>query len=119
MTDTPEYQALLQHNRDVLTHHAKRHDLTKVCEIEIESRYSDQDTAMAARTYVVEKYGKPQSILFRVSSHKYSETEITINLAFGLDIVPDADLITKYEFMLQDAADKFGGETPGWEIKLK
>lgn len=116
MTDVQTYDALLAENRVTLDRLSSRHDLTRVLEIEIGSRYKDWDTAMAARKYVIDKYGKPSGILFRVVSRKYSEEEKLIDLSFGIDAVPDAELLTKYEMMLQDAADVFGGERPGWEI---
>jgi Regulator of ribonuclease activity B len=117
--ESAEYQALLIQNREILARHAERHDMSGSLDIEIGSRYQDWDTAMSAREYLVKKYGKPKSVPFHVSSRKYGDEEATIDLVFDLNSVPDAELITKYEFMLQDAAEKFGGETPGWEIALK
>lgn len=119
MIESAVYQALLIQNRDVLARHAERHDMSATLEIEMGSRYQDWDTAMSARDYLVKKYGKPKGVPFHVSSRKYADKEVTIDLVFDLNTVPDAELITKYEFMLQDAAEKFGGETPGWEIALK
>jgi len=118
VTEPEKYAALLEQNRNPLARHAARHDLSGPRDIEIESRYVDWDTARAARTYVVEKYGIQRKVLFRVVSLKYAADEIVINLAFGLEAVPEAELITRYELMLIDAAEKFGGETPGWEIAL-
>lgn len=119
MTDSEEFQALLAQNRAILARHAERHDLSGVREIDIGSRYGDRESARAARKYVKEKYQVPQGILFRVVSHKYADDDITIDLMFSLEEVPDAESITRCEFMLLDAAEKFGGETPGWEIALK
>ena len=119
MIEAITYEELLEQNRDILARHAARHDLTGVRDIEIASRYADRDTARAARAYVVEKYGKQQDVLFRVASLKYADDDIVINLAFGLEAVPEAELITRYELMLLDAAEKFGGELPGWEIAPK
>lgn len=109
-------QELLDENKHILAKHASRHDLTMPQEIEISSRYLDRDTARAARKYVEEKYGIPQTIVFSVRSFKYSDDDITIELAFSLKAIPQAEEITKYELMLLDAAEKFGGEAPGWEI---
>jgi hypothetical protein len=119
LTDSEEFQALLAQNRSILARHAERHDLSGLREIDIGSHYGDRDTAMAARKYVKERYRVPQGILFRVVSHKYAEGDVTIDLMFSLEEVPDAESITRYEFMLLDAAAKFGGDTPGWEIALK
>lgn len=66
--------------------------------------------------YILDTYPEAKGVLFRVQSFKYSEDDILIQLAFSIDAVPDAEMITTYEFMLQDAAEKFGGETPGWEM---
>ncbi len=119
MFEPVTYEELLEQNRDILVRHAARHDLNGVRDIEIASRYADWDTAMAARTYIVEKYGKQQEVLFRVVSRKCIEDDIVINLAFGLQAAPEAELITRYELMLIDAAEKFSGELPGWEIAPK
>jgi hypothetical protein len=119
MIDSTDYEALLEQNREILARHAKHHDISDILEVDIGSRYRDRSAARAARQYVDEKYEIPKGVLFRVVSHRYSEDDINIELAFSLDIVPNAELITKYEFMLQDAAEKFGGETPGWEIAIK
>ncbi|MDZ4311740.1 MAG: ribonuclease E inhibitor RraB [Cypionkella sp.] len=119
MIEPMTYEDLLEQNRDILARHAARHDLNGVRDIEIASRYADWDTARAARSYVVQKYGEQQEVLFRVVSLKYAEDDIVINLAFGLEAVPEAELITRYELMLIDAAEKFGGELPGWEITPK
>jgi len=116
MIEPTTYAALLEQNRDILARHTARHDLSGVRDIEIASRYLDWDTAMAARTYVVEKYRVQKEVLFRVVSRKYAADDIVINLIFGLETVPEAESITRYEIMLLDAADKFGGEVPGWEI---
>jgi hypothetical protein len=115
----PKYEALLEENRLMLARLAERHDLGGVREIEIGSRYTEREAARYARKYVEEKYKIPQSILFRVVSRKYSEEEHYIDLAFDIDAVPDAETITRYEFMLHYAAEKFGGKTPGWEIAPK
>jgi hypothetical protein len=117
--ETEEHLRLLEENRSILARHATRHDLSGIHEIDIGSRYRDEDTAMAARQYVVAKYGKPKGALFWVSTRKYADGDIVIELKFSLEEVPDADAITKYELMLREAADKFGGETPGWEIAVK
>lgn len=116
MTEDQSFEILLEENRAMLRRLASRHDLTRVLEIEIGSRYKDWDTAMAARKYVIEKYGKPDGVLFRVVSKKYSDGDKIVDLAFGLDAVPDANVLTQFEMMLRDAAEKFGGELPGWEI---
>ena len=119
LTDHPSYQFLLSQNKDLLARLAERHDLTVVRDIEIASRYTDWDTAMEARKYVDEKYDIPRGILFRVNSLNYSDEDITIDLRFSLEEIPTAEAITRYELMLIDAAEKFGGETPGWEIEIK
>jgi hypothetical protein len=117
MIETPAFQQLLEENRQALVKHALRHDLTKPREIEITSRYKDWDTAQSARKHIKEKYEIPQSVSFYVRSFKYSDDDITIELAFSLKTIPQVEEITQYEFMLLDAAEKFGGETPGWEIE--
>lgn len=119
MIEPMTYEALLEQNRNILGRHAVRHDLSGVRDIEVASQYPNWDSAMAARTYVVEKYGKQQEVLFRVVSRKYAEDDIVINLTFGLEAVPGAELITRYELMLIDAAKKFDGEMPSWEIAPK
>ena len=116
MTDQ---DALFEENRLVLSRLAARHDLSGIRGIEIGSRYRDWETAMMARSYIKKKYEIPRGMLFRVVSRKYSGEDTAIELAFDLEVVPDAELITKYELMLRDAAEKFGGETPGWEISPK
>ena len=119
MIETQEYQHLLEQNREMLASLGSRHDLAIKREIEIGSRYQDRERAREARKYVDEKYGIPQSTLFRVVTLKYSEEDITIDLKFSIEEVPTAESITKYEYMLIDAAEKFGGDTPGWEIAIK
>lgn len=116
MTERQSFEALLEENRAMLGRLGSRHDLARVLEIEIGSRYQNWDTAMAARKYVIEKYGKPEGVLFRVVSKKYSEDDTVVDLAFGLEAVPDANAMTQFEMMLRDAAEQFGGELPGWEI---
>jgi hypothetical protein len=110
------YKTLLDENRIVLKRLAARHDLSGKREVDIGSRYGDLDTAVEARKYIKDKYVVPKGVLFHVMSRKYSETEKTIDLTFSLEIVVEAELITQYEFMLHDAAERFGGEVPGWEI---
>lgn len=110
------YKTLLDENRIVLKRLAARHDLSGKREVEIGSRYGDLDTAVEARKYIKDKYVVPKGVLFHVMSRKYSETEKTIDLTFSLEIVVEAEMITQYEFMLHDAAERFGGEVPGWEI---
>jgi hypothetical protein len=117
--ETQEYQHLLEQNREMLASTGSRHDLAIKHEIEIGSRYQDWDVTMQARNYVDEKYQIPRGLLFSVVSMKYAEDDVTIDLRFDLLEVPDAETITKYEYMLIDAAEKFGGETPGWEIEIK
>lgn len=116
MTEDHDFSALVEENRAVLNRLARRHDLDRICEIEISSRYEDRETARQARAYVDKKYEIPQGILFRVVSLKHSETDQTIDLAFSIEERPDAEAITRYELMLRDAAEKFGGGEPGWEI---
>lgn len=119
MIETQEYQNLLEQNREMLASLGSRHDLTIKREIEIGSQYQDWDVAMQARKYIDEKYQLPRGVLFHVVSMKYSEDDVTIDLRFDLLEIPNAETITKYEYMLIDAADKFGGDTPGWEIAIK
>ena len=119
MIEPMTYAELLEQNRDILARHAVRHDLSDVRDIEIASRYADRDTARAARTYVVEKYGEEEEFIFKVASVKYTGEDEVISLTYIIEAVPDANLITRYEFRLIDAAEKFGGELPSWEMALK
>ena len=119
MIEAITYEELLEQNRDILARHAARHDLTGVRDIEIASRYADRDTARAARKYIVEKYGKEEDFTFKVASVKYTGEDEVIDLTYIIEATPDAELITRYEFRLHDAAEKFGGELPGWEMALK
>ena len=118
MTETVENQALLQQNRDILARHAKSHDLREAREIDISSRFRSKESARAAREYVERNYEVPSNVLFRVVSHKYTVDDIVIELAFSFHAVPEPELITNYEFILRDAAEKFEGETPGWEVEV-
>ena len=118
MSEVEPNDSLLFENRQMLLRLAENHDLTGSHEIEISSKFSDREAAFAAREYVVGKYGITQGTLFRVVMMKYS-TYQTIHLAFDFVTEPSAELITKHEMMLVDAAAKFGGETPGWEIQVK
>jgi hypothetical protein len=110
------YETLLQENHVALMRLGARHDLKRALEIEIGSRYKDWDTAMAARKFIVEKYGKPDGVLFRVVSRKYSEKDTVVDLAFSIQAIADAELLIRFEMMLRDAAEQFGGDAPGWEI---
>ncbi len=116
MRDTPEFRALFDQNQSILDRHGQRHDLSWTREIEITTRFKDRETARNARAYVLDAYPEAEGVLFRVQSFKYSEDDTTIQLAFSIEAIPDAEIITTYEFMLQDAAARFGGDTPGWEM---
>lgn len=52
-------------------------------------------------------------------SLEYAEDDIVISLAFGLEAVPEARLITQCEILLLDVAEKRGSAPPGWEIAPK
>lgn len=119
MIEPITYEELLEQNRAILARHAARHDMNGVRDIEIASRYADRDCARAARSYIVGKYGEQDTVIFRVSSVKYSADDVVINLTVDLRAAPKAELITQYEFMLIDAAERFGGELPCWEIAPK
>ena len=119
MIDDAEAAKMLEENRLVLSRFAERHDLSGLQNIEIGSRYHDRETAMAARKYILQKYGKPDDVIFYVEEKQYSADDEVIDLRFDFRAIPNAELVTKYELMLHDAAEKFGGETPYWEIAVK
>jgi hypothetical protein len=119
MTDDADAASLLEENRLVLSRLAERHDLSRLRTIEIGSRYQDSETAMAAREHILQKYGRQDNVIFCVAETKYSADDEVIDLRFDFRAIPNAELITKYELMLRDAAEKFGGETPYWEIAVK
>jgi Regulator of ribonuclease activity B len=112
------HNALLIENQQMLSRLAENHDLSGSHEIEISSRFPKKEGAFAAREYVEKKYGITQDILFRVLMRKYTDIQ-TIDLSFDLIAEPSAEIITMYELMLRDAAEKYGGEMPGWEIRVK
>lgn len=119
MTEAEIYLELLEQNRTVLSRHIERHDMNDIREIIIRSQYKDWDTAMLARGYVVKKYGKQKEVRLEAASVKYAEDDVDICLKFTIWAVPEAELITRHEIMLKDAADEFGGDMPSWEISLE
>ena len=118
VTDDEVYNRTLADNEVLIAKFAAKHNIDGVREIEVSSRYADRETAGVARTYLKKKYAIKNEILFHVVMRKF-ETYQTIDLTFDLLEKPTAELVTKYELMLLDAAEKHGGETPGWEIRVK
>jgi hypothetical protein len=110
------FSALLAENRTILNRLSERYDLTSTQEIDVRSQFCDWDSAMSARTYVKSKHELPSGVLFRVVSRKYRKNDEIVELVFTVEAVPDPETITRLEIMLVDAAHKFGGGLPTWEI---
>jgi hypothetical protein len=115
MTADAAREALLEENREMLTRLAARHDLSKRTEIEIHARFEDHASALAARSFVKSAFEIPKGIIVVVTTRKFEDGE-TIDLEIEIEAVPNAELITTYELMIREAAEKFGGTDPGWLI---